>query len=235
MKRCAFYILSAAVDLYCNASVNDKFYPKFERLIKNIDELSPVAVICNLQLPYRGRYKRSVHLDLFAFRIVDASSFRAGNRFNGFITPLSNRDVLRRRGYLAANRYVAVFLSEFTSESPDRFVIHTKVRAPVCFEFLALIRRHVLPYPVRNVPRSYSGIECVKVKVGRICWVLVGRFLESVHLPFEFFQKVTRGLKSVGRWPACSFHQFFGSVRNMVRGFCVNLPVSAIGSLERDT
>ena len=80
MKICAFYILPAAVDLFSNASVVDKFIPKIECRIKNFNKLSPVAVIFNLQLPFCGRYKLPVLLNLFAIRIVETKSYRAGNR-----------------------------------------------------------------------------------------------------------------------------------------------------------
>lgn len=233
MNRCVPYILPPPVDLFRNPSVIDKFSPKFERFIDYIYELSPVAVICNLHLPYRFRRKMSVHEVLLTFGIAEASSYRAGNCINGFIRPLSNLDVFRRRGDLAANSYIAVLFSEFSSESTAPLIIHTKVRVPVCFELLALLRRHVLPNPVSNMPRSYSGIESAKIQFSRILWSLVSNGLKPVQLPFEFFQKFTGGIKSVGRSLACPFHQFFGSFQNMVRGFCVNHPISAIGYRDR--
>ena len=77
------------VNLFSNASVIDKFIPKIERPLKNFNKITPVAVILNPQLPSYDRYKHPVLLDLFAIRIVDARSYRGGNRINRFITTLS--------------------------------------------------------------------------------------------------------------------------------------------------
>ena len=223
---------TAAVILFSNSPFIDKSYPKFDRLINDLNEVSFLVPVLDLQLPFGDEYKLTIYLDLFAIRIVDTRSFRAGNRVNSFIATISNFDVLRCSRNFTTDSKLPIHLSEFASESPAIITIYLKSHFPISFKLLALRWRHVRPYPIRKMPRGHSGIECTKVEFCWICRFLFGGSLKSALLPFEFFQKVTKGFKSVCRWLACSFHQFLSSSQNTFWGFWVNFPFSEIGSVQ---
>jgi len=211
------------VDLFSYAVGIKKITPKFDRRIKNINKLPPVVAVDNFKFIPRDRYKCVASLDLSTLGIMDGRSRRTGNSVNGFITTTCNFKMLRRRRNFAANRNVAVLQSKGSFEIST---VLPKLLSPVLFELLTLLWRQVFPNPISDMPRSYSGIECVKIEfVG----IVFRGMLIMIDFPFQFTEEIKRSFKTIGGWSTRSFHIQCDPIKKIPRNSAANSRFTQVG------